>query len=255
MKKIVLSLLCPVLLSACVGMPKNQDPDLMPVTKPQLTEVMANHENNLIDKISENNQQLNQSNQALILSLQQEVRSLRDNLPSFYRTSEETMNIQHNDATAYPENVTPDGKMILGESETVWLDAVASEFSARVDTGAATSSLNASDINIFERDGKPWVSFKLPITDNNESMTLELPIVRQVRIRQASAEELELRPVVELTIRLGSHIEKAEFTLSDRSKMNHPVLLGREFLKDIAVVDIARKNAQGKPSIPTDKSP
>ena len=32
-------------------------------------------------------------------------------------------------------------------------------------------------------------------------------------------------------------IEEAEFTLADRAKMSYPLLLGREFLRDVAVVD------------------
>lgn len=43
--------------------------------------------------------------------------------------------------------------------------------------------------------------------------------------------------------------EKAEFTLKDRSDMTFPVLLGREFLKDIAVVDVAREYIQPKPKL------
>ena len=31
--------------------------------------------------------------------------------------------------------------------------------------------------------------------------------------------------------------------------MDFPVLLGREFIKDVAVVDVARENVQGKPQI------
>jgi hypothetical protein len=47
--------------------------------------------------------------------------------------------------------------------------------------------------------------------------------------------------VIELWVKLGKIHEKAQFTLADRSQMSHPVLLGREFIRDIAVVDVSKK--------------
>ena len=48
------------------------------------------------------------------------------------------------------------------------------------------------------------------------------------------------RFVVELDIRLGQKLQTTEFTLTDRSNMTYPVLLGRAFLMDLYVVDVAR---------------
>ena len=66
---------------------------------------------------------------------------------------------------------------------------------------------------------------------------------------QRVVDDLDRRPVVRLTVRIGDMTEKAEFTLKDRSDMTFPVLLGREFLKDIAVVDVAREYIQPKPKL------
>lgn len=65
-----------------------------------------------------------------------------------------------------------------------------------------------------------------------------------MRIRQSTNENTERRAVVELWVKLGSIHEKAQFTLADRSQMTHPVLLGREFIRDIALVDVSRKYIQ-----------
>ncbi|MEE3208742.1 MAG: RimK/LysX family protein, partial [Pseudomonadota bacterium] len=35
--------------------------------------------------------------------------------------------------------------------------------------------------------------------------------------------------------------QPTEFTLADRSRMSYPVLLGRSFLKDVAVVDVGQE--------------
>ncbi|WP_289302809.1 RimK/LysX family protein, partial [Methylophaga sp. UBA3996] len=77
----------------------------------------------------------------------------------------------------------------------------------------------------------------------------EAPLVRYVKIRQASTDTLDKRPVASLTVRLGKMTEVAEFTLNDRTHMTYPILLGREFLRDVAVVDVAKDNNQPKPEI------
>lgn len=142
-------------------------------------------------------------------------------------------------------------KIIVGEVEWLWIEAVNRVYEARVDTGATTSSMSALDITPFEKDGKSWVRFRLSPDDGDDSFEVEAPLVRYAKIRQASAETIDKRPVVALTVRLGKMTEVAEFTLNDRTSMTYPILLGREFLKDVAVVDVAKENAQPKPEIVT----
>ena len=55
------------------------------------------------------------------------------------------------------------------------------------------------------------------------------------------------RPVRIGTITVGDHKEKTEFTLADRGHMTFPILLGRSFFRDIAVVDVSKKYVQDKP--------
>ncbi|MGR5133564.1 ATP-dependent zinc protease family protein [Vibrio alfacsensis] len=146
-----------------------------------------------------------------------------------------------------PIQATPTHGVVLGSIERVTIDSIKQTFDARVDTGAATSSLNAVDIEEFERNGKNWVRFHLADSTKSEeekNTWIEAPIIRYVKIRQATTEELERRAVVELWVRVGKIHEKAQFTLADRSQMNHPVLLGREFMRDIAMVDVSRKYIQ-----------
>lgn len=135
-------------------------------------------------------------------------------------------------------------KVVVGRNEWVWLDLLTQTLKSRVDTGARTSSLSATNIEPFERDGKKWVRFSLP-EDKSDRM-YETRLVRYTRINQASAEEQDRRPVVKLDVRLGPIYEETEFTLANRENMLYPVLLGRSFLKDIAIVDVAHKFVQPK---------
>lgn len=139
--------------------------------------------------------------------------------------------------------------LILGAIENVEIADIKQQFSARIDTGATTSSLNAVDLQEFERNGTQWVRFHLINQNVKEDGKLEwitAPVIRNVKIRQSTTEEAERRPVVELWIKLGAIHEKVQFTLTDRSHMTHSVLLGREFIQDIAIIDVSKEFVQSK---------
>ncbi|MGF1776778.1 RimK/LysX family protein [Vibrio nomapromontoriensis] len=139
-----------------------------------------------------------------------------------------------------------EGKLILGEQEYVRLVDMKVTTKARVDTGATTSSLSAVDIVPFERDGKDWVKFKVK-HKGVESKEMSLPVERWVKVKQSGSEESDKRPVVLSAITIGDMTSKTEFTLTDRTHLKYPVLLGRSFFRDVALVDVGRKYVQPKP--------
>ncbi|KAB0300638.1 ATP-dependent zinc protease [Vibrio fortis] len=146
-----------------------------------------------------------------------------------------------------PEKVTKtsDGKLILGEEEWVYVPGLEESFKARVDTGATTSSISAIDIVPFERDGKDWVKFKIE-HDGIKSQEVSLPVERWVKIKQSSAEGTQRRAVIVANIQIGDLKDKTEFTLADRTHLTYPLLLGRSFFRDVAVVDVSKKYVQDK---------
>lgn len=139
----------------------------------------------------------------------------------------------------------PQEKLVFGRLERVEVRGLEGGLKARVDTGATTSSLHAQNVTEFERDGERWVRFETFDRDD-KPVELEAPVARYIRIRQASSEELDRRPVVKLPIRLGRIEESTEFSLTDRDDMLYPMLLGRSFFMDIAVVDVSRKFVETK---------
>ena len=144
-----------------------------------------------------------------------------------------------------PAQKTVDGKLLLGAEEWVYIPGLEQNFRARVDTGATTSSISAVDIVPFERDGKDWVKFKIE-HDKIKSKEIALPVKRWVKIRQSSSEGTQDRAVVEAWLQIGDLKEKTDFTLADRSHLTYPLLLGRSFFKDVAVVDVSQKYIQDK---------
>ena len=139
---------------------------------------------------------------------------------------------------------TPDGKMILGEDEYVYVKEADSTIVARIDTGASQSSISASDIVEFERNSKKWLRFK--IIHNDRTIEVEAPYVKQTKLRQSSIDGYSYRPVVKLNIKIGDFSTTAEFNLIDRTKMQYALLIGRNLLTDIAVVDVSRLYVQGR---------
>lgn len=140
---------------------------------------------------------------------------------------------------------TSDGKLILGEKEWVYLPGLEQSVKARIDTGATTSSISAVDIEPFERDGKDWVKFKIE-HDGVKTKEIALPVQRWVKIRQSTANDTHRRAVVDAWIQIGDLKEKTEFTLADRTHLTFPLLLGRSFFKDVAVVDVSQQYVQDK---------
>ncbi len=132
--------------------------------------------------------------------------------------------------------------MVVGEMERVWLEPPGTTLIARVDTGAHSSSLHAENLVEFERDGEDWVRFDLILDD--EIKTLERRVVRYVRVYQQADPEGTRRPVVTMRLRIGDVHDSFEFTLADRSHLDFQLLLGRNFLTDMALVDVGKQFVQ-----------
>jgi hypothetical protein len=106
---------------------------------------------------------------------------------------------------------------------------------AKLDTGAKTTSINASNPEYFERGGKQWARFSIT-NRHNKSTTIEAPIVRQATIKRHFGKKQE-RPVIMLDICIGNVRKKAEVNLVDRSELNYQLLIGRNFLKGSFLID------------------
>jgi hypothetical protein len=127
---------------------------------------------------------------------------------------------------------------VVGVVETVRLRPGDVMVDAKIDTGADGSSLDARDIQVFEQNGKRWTRFKI-VDRNGQSVTLERPIVRMIRIRRAEVGTSE-RPVVRLRLCIGSTDKEINVNLVDRSRLKYPMLIGRRDLAGHALVDPSR---------------
>src|SRR5690606_18014154 len=141
-----------------------------------------------------------------------------------------------------------EGKVLLGEAEYATVMPGNLRLTARIDSGATTTSIHATQVQLFERDGKRWVRFH---ADNGrgKDVTLELPRVRRVLIK-GEGTNLEERQVVMIEVQIGSLRQKIEATLSDRDNYHFPLLIGRNFLRNHTISDASRKYIQGGKNSP-----
>ncbi len=138
-------------------------------------------------------------------------------------------------------------KAVVGRIEDVLLLPAGIKLPARIDTGAAISSLCARDLKI--KNGT--AEFVLP--EAYGGVKLALPVVRYGHVR--SGNNRDKRPIVELEIRLGPKRLRVEASLADRSQFKYPLLIGRNALKQGFLVDVSRWNITSPDNHPKAKKP
>ncbi|WP_238474468.1 ATP-dependent zinc protease [Pseudomonas cavernae] len=123
---------------------------------------------------------------------------------------------------------------------------------AKIDTGASTSTLHASDIQPFQRNGEDWVRFTAHLgTLVQRRHRCEAPLVTQKKIRSSNG-QAQSRYVIRTQLTLGDRNWAVEFTLACRKTMRYRVLLGSKALvHGQLVVNPALTYVQDKPLLPS----
>lgn len=128
-------------------------------------------------------------------------------------------------------------KIIIGRREWLALpDFGVDLVTAKVDTGAYTSSLHAENMEEFEKDGQEWVRFTT-YSHHGEVIECEAPLVQRKKIKSSTGrgrKRLIVKTVAKLS---GGFSWDVFFSLADRSVMKCPLLLGRRALSGYFVVD------------------
>ena len=130
-------------------------------------------------------------------------------------------------------------KLIVGSEEWCSLPGLGlPAIKARVDSGAATSSLHAFNIVPFQRDGELWISFEVHPLQNDRSVVVrhEAPVLEQRGVRNTSGIS-ETRYVIREELVLGEKRWPIELTLTNRDAMGYRMLLGREAMVGRVLVD------------------
>lgn len=121
--------------------------------------------------------------------------------------------------------------LIIGWQERVDLPLLGlMNLKAKIDTGARTSALHATDIVEFTRDGAPWVRFHSKFDDDTHDRDVECPIHDRREVKNTSGIP-EHRIVIRTKFRIADKLWRIDLSLTERTEMKFRMIVGRTALR------------------------
>ena len=131
-------------------------------------------------------------------------------------------------------------KKIVGRREIVSIiDLELFELDAKVDTGADSNALHCDDIFI---DDENFVHFKLldEVHPAYHGKKIKLPVYKIKKVKSSNG-TVQLRPSIKVSISFFCKKYKTIISLTNRSDMKYPMLIGRKFLANRFLVDVSEE--------------
>lgn len=131
--------------------------------------------------------------------------------------------------------VYADTKNVYGFIEKATLLPENFTLTAKLDTGAKTASLGASEIKQFKFHDEDWISFV--VTTKEGKATFKRKLRKYVKIKSRIEEtnsadkNYASRPEVLMRIKLGDNEKIIWVDLANRGNFNYALLLGRDAIK------------------------
>lgn len=143
---------------------------------------------------------------------------------------------------------TDKDKKLIGRAERLSFPQIGvSSLHARIDTGAKTSAIWAS--NVHEKNGRLAVTFFGPSSEHYDGVEHYFEKYERSMVASSNGQSEE-RYKIRLLVTLKGKKIRARFTLADRSSQVYPVLIGRNVLRGKFIVDVER----GKPLYDAEKA-
>ncbi len=143
-------------------------------------------------------------------------------------------------------------KPVIGWREWTSLpDLGINRIKVKVDSGAQTSALHATNIKWFKRSSKYYIRFRIyPIQKNNTEFVDVFSQVVDERWIKSSNGTKTLRPVIKTNLKIGDFTTEIELTLVNRDMMGFRMLLGRHAFRKLFLIDANRSFLLQKNKIP-----
>jgi len=131
-------------------------------------------------------------------------------------------------------------KKIIGKKERISiLDLELYDLDAKVDTGADSNALHCDHIEI---DDKNIVHFTLldEVHEAYHGKRMSLPLFELKTIKSSNG-QVQNRPSIKVKVEFFDEIYETVISLTDRSSMKFPMLIGRKFMHKRFLVDVSKE--------------
>jgi hypothetical protein len=131
-------------------------------------------------------------------------------------------------------------KEIVGSKEHISIiDLELFDLDAKVDTGADSNALHCDDIEIDDND---IVHFTLldEIHPAYHGKRMQIPLYRLKKVKSSNG-QIQLRPSIKVEVEFFGKRYQSIISLTNRSDMKFPMLIGRKFLTDRFLVDVSKE--------------
>lgn len=116
---------------------------------------------------------------------------------------------------------------------------------ARIDSGAKTSSIQATEIQLTDKNNEEWVSFIVHPLQRNSAVKITCSAkVEDRRSIKGSFGVAEERIIIKTPVTIGEDTFDIELSLANRNTMEFKMLLGREALTNRYLINPAIKQVQ-----------
>lgn len=132
--------------------------------------------------------------------------------------------------------------LTIGWQETVALpDLGIFHIKTKIDTGARTSALHVCDIQEFKENNLNMVSFQVDRHHGKfpDPIFTTAQLIGYKKVKNSGG-QVEIRPVIETKVELAEKQWLIKLNLTNRDSMKFPMLIGRQAIKGIFLVDPSR---------------
>lgn len=129
---------------------------------------------------------------------------------------------------------------VLGRAERIDLPEFGlKSLPAKVDTGAYSSSIDCEKVELLQQGTEQTLSFVL-LRPGRDGYTGKPVATKDFDVTEVTnANGVQKRFVIFTDMIINSESVKCRFTLTDRSKLRYPVLIGRRFIREAGyMVDV-----------------